>query len=113
MCLSGIAHFLLSNMRSRGGHSNGVRKQAVCTLVAEGERKGGRGTARIRQIMHELGNQEHGALATKSMEPSSHWDTESVLLVSPQIGSRYWNTPLGPFSLVAFGRRQAFSISVA
>lgn len=56
MCLSGIAHFLLSNMRSRGGHSDGVRKQAVCMLVGEGEGKEER-KARIRQIMHELGKQ--------------------------------------------------------
>lgn len=59
MCLSGIAHFLLSNMRSRGGHRDGVRKQAVCMLVGEGEGKEER-KARIRQIMHELGNQGLG-----------------------------------------------------
>lgn len=54
MCLSGIAHFLLSNMRSRGGHSDGVRKQAVCTLLGEGEGEQER-KARIRHIMNELG----------------------------------------------------------
>lgn len=60
MCLSGIAHFLLSNMRSRGGHSDGVRKQAVCTLLGEGEGKQER-KARSRHIMNELGSRGLGA----------------------------------------------------
>lgn len=47
-------------MRSRGGHSDGVRKQALFMLVGEGEGKEER-KARIRQIMHELGNQGLGA----------------------------------------------------
>lgn len=46
MCLSGIAHFLLSAPRSRGGHSSNV----------QGQPGGGRGgTARVRWALQECG----------------------------------------------------------
>lgn len=92
MCLSGIAHFLLSNMRSRGGQSDGVRKQAVCTLAGEGEKLQGSDNAWARKP---------GAWS----QAPSQWGTESTLSVSLQTGTSCWKTPLGPFSLTTFGRR--------